>query len=192
MDRRTSRKVTIGVAAALAGVVIGLALVPLLFRGKIEERARRAVNGAVSAHVEWGSAGLSLLRHFPNPALRMRNLVVTGVGPFEGDTLASVGGLDVVLDLGSLWGAWRHGAPVVVRSVVVDAPTLRLVRTREGAASWDIGKKPAQAEGQKPAAAGGPAACAWASGAWRSTAATLRSGTARSGSRSRPRGSRRA
>ncbi len=155
MDRGRSRKVTIGVAAALAGVVIGLALVPLLFRGKIEERARRAVNGAVSAHVEWGSAGLSLLRHFPNPDLRMRNLVVTGVGPFEGDTLASVGGLDVVLDLGSLWGAWRHGAPVVVRSVVVDAPTLRLVRTREGAASWDIGKKPAQAEGRKPAAAGG-------------------------------------
>ncbi|MDP2583528.1 MAG: AsmA-like C-terminal region-containing protein [Candidatus Palauibacterales bacterium] len=153
MDRRTSRKVAIGVAAGLAGVVVVLALVPLLFRGRIEARARRAVNGAVSARVEWGSAGLSLLRHFPNPALRVRGLVVTGTGPFEGDTLASVGGLDVVLDLGSLWGAWRHGAPVVVRSVVVDEPTLRLVRTREGAASWDIARKGGEA-GPKPAAAG--------------------------------------
>jgi hypothetical protein len=153
VDRRTSRKVTIGVAAGLAAVVVLLALVPLLFRGKIEERARRAANDAVSARVDWGSAGLSLLRHFPNPALRVRGLVVTGTGPFEGDTLASVGSLDVVLDLGSLWGAWRHGAPVVVRSVVVDGPTLRLVRTREGAASWDIARKTGGAS-PTPATAG--------------------------------------
>ena len=94
MDRTTSRKVAIGVAAGLAALVALLALVPLLFGGKVEERARRVVNGAVSARVEWGRAGLSLLRHFPNPALRVRDLVVTGVGPFEGDTLASVGGVE--------------------------------------------------------------------------------------------------
>jgi len=157
VDRRTSRKIAIGAGIVLALVIVLLAALPLLFRGKIEERARRAVNEAVAARVEWGSAGLSLLRHFPNPALRVGNLTVTGVGPFEGDTLASVGRLDVVLDLGSVWGAWRHGAPVVVRSVVVDGPTLRLVRTADGAASWDIGKKPAEAEGEKAAAGGGGA-----------------------------------
>ncbi|HKK28684.1 MAG TPA: AsmA-like C-terminal region-containing protein [Gemmatimonadota bacterium] len=156
MDRRTSRKIVLGAAAFLALVVVLLAVVPLLFRGKVEERTRRAATEAVEARVEWGSAGLSLLRHFPNPALRVGDLTVTGIGPFEGDTLAAVGRLDVVLDLGSLWGAWRHGAPVVVRSVVVDEPTLHLVRTAEGAASWDIGKK-TEAEGETPAAGGGEA-----------------------------------
>lgn len=157
VDRRTSRKIAFGAGAVLLLVVVALAVVPLLFRGKIEERARRAANGAVAAHVEWGSAGLSLLRHFPNPALRVADLTITGTGAFEDDTLAAVARLDVVVGLGSLWGAWRHGAPVVVRSVVVDEPRVHLVRTAEGAASWDIARKQAEAPGEKPEAGGGGA-----------------------------------
>jgi uncharacterized protein involved in outer membrane biogenesis len=86
--------------------------------------------------VDWRNASLSLFGNFPNLTLRLDDLSAVGVGRFEGDTLAAVRQLRVVLDLFSVLRR-----PIVVRAVELDRPRLSLVALEDGTANWDITKK---------------------------------------------------
>ncbi|HWB40990.1 MAG TPA: AsmA-like C-terminal region-containing protein [Gemmatimonadales bacterium] len=143
---------------ALAGTLIALLLVllvvlPLLFRDRIAQRVKAEVNRSVEARVDWRDVGLTFFRDFPNLTLRLDDLTAVGLGRFEGDTLASVGHLGVVLDLASVVRSALGGdAPVVVRSIELDRPRLSLVKLEDGTANWDIMKETPEAE--RPAQAG--------------------------------------
>ncbi len=136
-----SRRIAIGAGAILALLLLVLILVPFLFRDRIEERARAGIERSVDAEVAWDDLGLGLLSTFPHPSVRFEGLTVTGVDAFAGDTLASIGGLRVVVDLGSVWRNVRRGEPIVVRSVDVDDPVVRLRRLEDGRANWDIARE---------------------------------------------------
>ncbi len=131
---RAGRKIGIGFGATLALILLALILAPVLFRDRIEVRAKTAIESAVDAHVDWRSVGLSFFRHFPNLTLTLQDLTVRGTGPFDGDTLAAVPGFRLVLDLRSL----LFGDQTVIRSIDVNAPTLHLIVLADGAANWDI------------------------------------------------------
>ena len=113
-----TRKALIVTGALLALVVVLLALLPVLFSDRIEARVKTEVNRGLAARVDWRDASLGLFRNFPNLTLTLDNLTSVGVGKFEGDTLAVVRQLRVVLDLASaLRSAMGSSAPVVVRAV---------------------------------------------------------------------------
>src|SRR5215211_8570986 len=141
-------------------IVLRLALLvvlPLLFRDRIAQRAKLEVNRSLDARVEWRDVGLTFFRNFPNLTLRLDDLTVAGKGRFEGDTLAAIRHLQVVLDLASVLGSvvGSGGGPVVVRGVELDQPRLSLVKLEDGTANWDITRKtpeapPTQAKPAKP------------------------------------------
>lgn len=137
---------------AIVGVVIGLPLLaliilPLAFRDRIVARVKAEINSSVDAQVDWREAGLRLFDDFPDITLRLADLSVANTGRFAGDTLAQVGRLEVVLDLGSVWRNYRRGEPIIVRSVELDRPALALRVLEDGAANWDIAKdSPAAAD----------------------------------------------
>jgi hypothetical protein len=146
--------------AVLGGLlVLVLALLfvlPLLFRDRIAQRVKTAVNESLNARVDWRDAGLTFFRNFPNLTLTLDDLTTVGVGKFQGDTLAAVRHLRVVLDLASVLGNVTAGRPVVVRAVQIDRPRLSLLAREDGSANWDI-TKPAPA-GAQPGAASRPVA----------------------------------
>src|SRR6266404_390860 len=85
---------------AVAGAVIALLLVlllvlPLLFRDRIAERVKTAVNQNLDA-------GVGFFRHFPDLTLTLDDLTAVGVERFQGDTLAAVHHLRVSLSLPSV------------------------------------------------------------------------------------------
>src|SRR5882724_13522814 len=91
---------------AVTGAVIALLLLlllalPLLFRDRIAERVKTAVNQNVNARVDWSDVGLSFFRHFPNLTLTLDGLTAVGVDRFQRDTLAQVGHLRVSVSLPS-------------------------------------------------------------------------------------------
>lgn len=138
---------------AIIGSVIVLLLVlllvlPLLFRGTIESRVKAAVNQNVNAKVDWRDVGLSFFRDFPNLTLTLDDLTTVGVGKFAGDTLAAVRRFRVSLGLPSvISNAMGGSGPIVIRTVELDQPRLRLLALEDGTANWDITKKtPAQPE----------------------------------------------
>lgn len=141
MTTRT-RKALIAVGAVIGTVFLILLLVPLLFGGRIAARVKSAVNQSVNARVDWRAAGLGLIRNFPNATLTLDDLTIAGVGRFQGDTLASVRRLRIVLDLATaVRSALGGSGPIVVRAVELDRPGLRLVTLEDGAANWEIMKE---------------------------------------------------
>jgi hypothetical protein len=133
-------------AGGLIAVLLVLLLVlPFLFRGRIEERVKLEANKTLNARVDWRALGLSFFRNFPNLTLTLDDLTTVGVDKFQGDTLAAVRHLRVVLDLASVLGNAMSGKPIVVRAVELDQPRLRLIALEDGTANWDITKKTAEA-----------------------------------------------
>src|SRR5690606_12661497 len=88
----------------------------------------------------------------PNLTLRLDDLSIVGVAPFEGDTLASVRQLRVVVALGSAIRSALGGSdPIVVRAVELDRPRASLIALEDGTANWDIMKEtPARPESERP------------------------------------------
>ena len=98
---RAMRKTLIIFGGVLALLLLLLILVPVLFGGRIAERVKTQANRSLNAKVDWRDAGLSLFGDFPNLTLGLDGLTVVGVGKFEGDTLAAIRRLGVVIDLAS-------------------------------------------------------------------------------------------
>ena len=139
---RAMRKTLIIFGGVLALLLLLLILVPVLFGGRIAERVKTQANRSLNAKVDWRDAGLSLFGDFPNLTLGLDGLTVVGVGKFEGDTLAAIRRLGVVIDLASaVRSALGSSAPVVVRAIELDHPRLSLVKLKDGSANWDITKK---------------------------------------------------
>jgi hypothetical protein len=127
----------------IAGIVIlivfaPLITVPLLFRDQVTERVKAEINRNVDAQVDFGSVGITFFRNFPNITFSLNDLSVAGVDAFAGDTLATVGRFRLVLDVGSVIRAYRHDAPLVVRSIDVAGPSIHARVLEDGRASWDI------------------------------------------------------
>src|ERR671933_878181 len=145
-------RILAAVATLVALVLALLIVLPLLFRDRIAQRVKVEVNRSLDARVDWRDAGLSFFRNFPNLTLTLNNLTTVGVGRFQGDTLAAVRHLRVVLDLASVLGNVVGGRPLVVRAVELDQPRLALIALEDGTANWDITRKtPATARSQAQA-----------------------------------------
>ena len=153
--KRPARKSLIVVGTLLALILLLLVL-PVLFGGRIANRVKTEVNRTLDARADWAAAGLGLFHDFPNLTLQLDDLTVVGVGRFQGDTLAAVRQLRVVLDLASaVRNALGSSSPVIVRAIELDRPRLSLVALEDGSANWDITKKAAaqpQAQPAKPVA----------------------------------------
>jgi uncharacterized protein involved in outer membrane biogenesis len=144
MKRSTRLLTTVG---ALLLLLLALLLVlPFLFRDRIAQRVKTAVNENVNAQVDWRDVGVSFFRHFPDLTLTLDDLTAAGLGRFKGDTLAAVRHLRVSLSLPSvLSNAMGGSGPIVVRTVELDHPRLRLIALEDGTANWDIAKKTPEA-----------------------------------------------
>ena len=142
----------------LVCLLVLLLVLPYLLRGKIEQRVKAEANASLDARVDWRDLGLSFFRNFPNLTVSLDDLTAVGVGKFQGDTLAAVRHLRVVLDLASVVGNVMGGGgkPIVVRAVELDRPRLSLIALEDGTANWDIVKKTPEAA--KPQAASKPMA----------------------------------
>jgi hypothetical protein len=135
---RSRRKIALAIGTVLVALLAIVVGAPFLLRGKIEARIKQTIAAHIDARVDWRDLNVGLLRTFPNFSLQLNHLVVTGVEQFAGDTLLAVPRFRLVLDLGSVLGSIRNQAPVVVRSVQLQQPNVKLLVRPDGAANWDI------------------------------------------------------
>jgi hypothetical protein len=134
-------RILAAVGAVILLLLALLLVLPLLFRDRIAQRAKLEANRNLDARVDWRDVGLTFFRDFPDLTLTLDDLTAAGVGRFQGDTLAAVRHLRVVLDLASVLGNLTAGRPIVVRAVELERPRLSLIVLEDGTANWDITKK---------------------------------------------------
>ncbi len=119
----------------LALIIIAF-LLPLLFKGKIMEIAKKEINQNLNARVDFKDVDISFFRHFPHVAAGLDNLHVIGTGDFSKDTLLSAKKIDVALNFMSLFG----DAEMKIYSITVDNPRIHAIINKDGKANWDITK----------------------------------------------------
>jgi len=140
------------------GIVFGvlflfLLVAPFLFKGKIESAIKQAANDNLNARVNWSDVSLSLIRNFPNLRVSVEGLTVDNtVAPFNSVRLASIGSLDVVVDIKSLFGD-----EIVVKRFGLVNPVLDIRFAADGSSNIDIAKEDSTAVKEAPAAEEGGA-----------------------------------
>lgn len=121
-------------------IVLGLLLVilvlPFMFKGKITRVLRDEINKNLNAEVAFKGVGVSLIRHFPDLTVSIKDLNVKGITPFENDTLASIPSLKLTLNLMSVF----RGSDYEIKQVVLSSPKLLFKVLSDGRVNWDIVK----------------------------------------------------
>ena len=124
-----------GTLAAL--LVIGVLLVPLVFRDQIVERVRAEINERLDANLSFAEVDVSLLSTFPTLTAEITELSISGKGGFEGITLLSADSIGAGLDLLAL----IFERSIRVESITVERPVAHIVIDEEGKANYDVVRK---------------------------------------------------
>ena len=132
------KKILMIAGGTLGGLLVVLFVLPFLFIDQIEARVRAEIESHTRVRVSWSDIGLTFFRDFPHPTFSLSGLTVVGTGRFDDDTLATVGDMSLALNGTSVIGAVRGRGPLVIRSVRIDEPTLRLEVDDDGTASWAV------------------------------------------------------
>lgn len=130
------KKVLLVVATLVAVVLVVALVLPVVFRGKITEIVKREANDMLCARLDFGKIDISLLRHFPNASLDLKGLTLVGLEEFEGDTIASVERISVVVDLSSFFG----DEGFEVKKLFVTRPVMNARKLADGTVNWDVMK----------------------------------------------------
>jgi len=130
---KTSLKIILGL---LIFILVLLFSVPLLFKEKIKTKVEQVINESVNAKVVFADYNLSFFRNFPNLSFSLKDMYVTGIEKFEGDTLAGFRSFSLVFNLGSLIGKSGYE----IKSVILDRAVVHAIVLEDGSANWDITK----------------------------------------------------
>jgi vacuolar-type H+-ATPase subunit H len=122
------------IAIIVVAIFLLLLILPFVFKGKIVDLVKQQANENLRAKVEFNDVSLSLIRNFPNLAVEIEELSVVGIEDFEGDTLASIGNIGLVMDVMSV----ISGDQIVVKSINLDRPYFNVNVLEDGTANYDI------------------------------------------------------
>jgi hypothetical protein len=132
------RRIAVAAGATVVGIGLlgGGAWALRGLPGKLERLAHRQLESSVNADVAWGRVELGGLSSLPRVGFAVRDVVVTGRGPFAGLELARLERVALEVDL----VAALTGDTMRVRSVEVAGGAVTLRVDREGRANWDVSK----------------------------------------------------
>ena len=140
--RRIFKVLLIVILLLLASMII----VPLVFKGQIMEAARKEINKNLEAKVDFLDFRLSLFTSFPNFNFHLDEISVVGINAFEGDTLARIRSVSVVLDLLNV----VKGDVYEIKRISIVRPDVYLKVAENGQVNWDIALKEESAEADQP------------------------------------------
>lgn len=143
------KKILIGFLIFFVVLIAVAVAIPYFFKDKIIAIAKTEINKQINAKVDFKDIDLSLLKNiqnFPNIALAINKLAITGITPFDGDTLLYVGSANASLDIMSV----IKGEQYKVKAITINDATLNAVVNKEGTSNWNILKPSTDTTTSKP------------------------------------------
>lgn len=129
--------------ASLLGLLLLLIIIPLCFQNRIAQRVLKESDRFLNAKVTMEHFHLSLIRHFPNPTLVLKDVTIENVGEFKGVKLLQVDEFTASVNLFSLFSDTYK-----IKTVIADNPRVRLISTATSS-NWDILKPSDEKEEEK-------------------------------------------
>src|ERR1035437_2491459 len=117
-------------------ILLILFTVPVIFKKQIKTKFEQTINSSVNATVKFADYKLGFFKDFPNLTFSLENMSVTGLGKFEGDTLAAFKSFDLAFNLMSIFSKSGYD----VKSIIVDHAKVNALVLKNGKANWDITK----------------------------------------------------
>ncbi len=121
----------------LVGIVLGLVLVPIVFKDKIIAYVKKEVNKNLNATVEFSDVDISLLRSFPKASIQLEDFSVTGIDSFENIRLIDAKVVDIHTNLTPIFNS--NVAPVIHFLKAEDA-NINVLKLANGSANYLITK----------------------------------------------------
>lgn len=127
------------VGIALLLLVISAFAIPYFFKDQIKARILTAINEKVDAKVAFADADLSLFRNFPNASVSIEKLSIINKAPFEGDTLVSLGELNLKMSIKELFNG--ENEPMNIDGLSSKNGLINIIIDKNGVGNYDIALK---------------------------------------------------
>lgn len=126
-------------AIVIVVFVVALFALPFLFKDQIKAKIVEAINESVDAKVSFADADLSLFKNFPNATVGIEKLVIINKAPFEGDTLVSLGELNLKMSVKELFKGKEE--PLNIQGVSSTNGLINIIFNKDGVGNFDIALK---------------------------------------------------
>ena len=120
-------------------VVIAAIAVPVLFKDKFTEIAKKQLNDTLNATVDFSNLEISLLKHFPKASVILEDLSIINTIPFEGDTLFYAKEIALKMPLTGLFKATDEA--IEINSFSITDAVINIITNKKGAVNYNITKE---------------------------------------------------
>lgn len=134
-------------AIVLVVFVAALFAIPFFFKDQIKAKIADAINESVDAKVSFADADLSLFKNFPNAAVGIEKLVIINKAPFEGDTLVSLGELNLKMSIKELFKG--KDEPLNIQGISSQNGLINIIFNKDGVGNFDIALKDKKDDNKK-------------------------------------------
>jgi len=128
------KKIFISLLVFVLLIVAALAILPIVFKDKLTDIARREIDAQLTAKVSWSDMGVSAFKDFPSISLYVKNMTVVTDTPFLGDTLVNIG--EVIVSINPL--KLINGKQIAISGIILDKPNIYLRVARNGEANYNV------------------------------------------------------
>jgi hypothetical protein len=120
-------------------VILSLFAIPIFFQGAIKAKIAEAINEKVDAKVSFEDADLSLFKSFPQANVTVDKLLIINKAPFEGDTLVSLGEVNLEMSIKELFKG--KDEPMKIEAFSTKNGKINILFNKDGVGNFDIALK---------------------------------------------------
>ncbi|MCW2121162.1 AsmA-like C-terminal region-containing protein [Flavobacterium sp. 7A] len=133
------KKIALIVGGTLLLVIGSLFAIPYFFKDQIKAKIAQAINEKVDANVSFKDADLSLFKSFPNATVTLDSLVIINKAPFAGDTLVSLGELNLKMSIKELFK--ESNEAMSIQGITSKNGLINIIFNKDGLGNYDIALK---------------------------------------------------
>ena len=127
------------VAIFILLLAVSLFAIPYFFKDEIKAKITQAINEKVDAKVTFADADLSLFKNFPNANITLDQLVIINKAPFAGDTLVSLGELNLKMSIKEIFKGKNEA--INIQGISSKNSLINIIFNKDGIGNYDIALK---------------------------------------------------
>ena len=128
---------TLGILVLI--IVIALFAIPFFFQKQINAKIVAAINDKIDAKISFEKADLSLFSNFPNANINIGELLILNKAPFAGDTLISLGELNLKMSIKELFKPDNES--IHIDGITSKNGFINIIFNKDGVGNFDIALK---------------------------------------------------